>query len=77
MLDSGKCRCSRHVVLVQVSSCLLYFMYLLDHCSGSQNSVLLPGAAAAAVCSLRAEAQRSLPRAAARRLADKGSAEGA
>ena len=29
MLDNGKCCCSRHVILV--SSCLLYFMYLLKY----------------------------------------------
>ena len=37
MLDNGKCRCSRHVI--PVSSCLLYFMYLPNHSSASENSV--------------------------------------
>ena len=82
MLDNRKCSCSRHVI--PVSSCLLYFMYMLNHSSASENSVLLPSEF------LEAEEQhrilrgwecagtlRSLPRAEARHLADKWSAEGA
>ena len=37
MLDNGKCRCTRHVI--PVSSCLLYFMYLPNHSSASENLV--------------------------------------
>ena len=39
MLDSGKCRCSRHVTLF--SSCLLYFMYLPNHSSASGRALQL------------------------------------